>query len=162
MAATASGMNRIESDSVTAALYLDLLKNCLSRCVFADRIYEPADIRGMSFRARLLRLMQRWLRTSEQLELLRVRPFDPEARKEGRDWPPPRDAETMIGLKRLENIQYCVVDVLRRGVPGDLIETGVWRGGAVIFMRAILKAYRSRTPNGTRRMPATATGRIRT
>ncbi len=26
-------------------------------------------------------------------------------------------------------------------IPGDLIETGVWWGGATIFMRAILKAY---------------------
>ena len=26
------------------------------------------------------------------------------------------------------------------GVPGDLIVTGVWRGGATIFMRAMLKA----------------------
>ncbi len=26
-------------------------------------------------------------------------------------------------------------------MPGDLIETGVWRGGATIFMRAVLKAY---------------------
>jgi O-methyltransferase len=26
-------------------------------------------------------------------------------------------------------------------VPGDLIETGVWRGGATIFMRGILAAY---------------------
>ena len=25
-------------------------------------------------------------------------------------------------------------------MPGDLIETGVWRGGATIFMRAMLKA----------------------
>jgi O-methyltransferase len=31
--------------------------------------------------------------------------------------------------------------VIRRGVPGDLIETGVWRGGATIFMRAVLAAY---------------------
>ncbi len=53
----------------------------------------------------------------------------------------PPDAETMIGLKRLDNIEYCVTDVLRRGVPGDLIETGVWRGGATIFMRAVLKVY---------------------
>jgi hypothetical protein len=30
---------------------------------------------------------------------------------------------------------------LKKGVPGDVIETGVWRGGAVIFMRAVLKAY---------------------
>jgi O-methyltransferase len=31
--------------------------------------------------------------------------------------------------------------VIKRGVAGDLIETGVWRGGAAIFMRALLKAY---------------------
>jgi hypothetical protein len=47
----------------------------------------------------------------------------------------------MIGLKRLDNLQFCIEDVLNNGVPGDVIETGVWRGGAVIFMRAILKAY---------------------
>lgn len=62
-----------------------------------------------------------------------------ELRKEGRDWP--RLAHTMIGVKRIENLQFCVEDVIRRGVPGDLIETGVWRGGACIFMRGILKAY---------------------
>ncbi len=65
---------------------------------------------------------------------------DPMAsRLEGRDWP--RLAHTMIGVKRMQNLQFCVEDVIRRGVPGDLIETGVWRGGACIFMRGILKAY---------------------
>ncbi|HMD71260.1 MAG TPA: TylF/MycF/NovP-related O-methyltransferase [Bryobacteraceae bacterium] len=53
----------------------------------------------------------------------------------------PVNAETMIGLKRLDNIQFCVTDVLRRKVPGDLIECGAWRGGACIFMRAILAEY---------------------
>jgi O-methyltransferase len=47
----------------------------------------------------------------------------------------------MIGLHRLDNLEECITDVLRRGVPGDLIETGVWRGGATIFMRAVLEAY---------------------
>jgi O-methyltransferase len=47
----------------------------------------------------------------------------------------------MIGLRRLDNLQRCIEDVLRSEVPGDLIETGVWRGGATIFMRAVLKAY---------------------
>ncbi|OJU26262.1 MAG: hypothetical protein BGN89_05530 [Alphaproteobacteria bacterium 64-6] len=31
--------------------------------------------------------------------------------------------------------------VLRAGIPGDFMETGVWRGGAVMMMRAVLKAY---------------------
>ena len=50
-------------------------------------------------------------------------------------------AHTMIGRKRLENVQSCIEDVLAHGVPGDLIETGVWRGGATILMRAVLKAH---------------------
>jgi len=66
-------------------------------------------------------------------------PFSPDARREGNDWPP--FAHTMTGLKRLDNLQFCVEDVLTRNVPGDLIETGVWRGGATIFMKAILRAY---------------------
>ncbi|MGH2711318.1 MAG: TylF/MycF/NovP-related O-methyltransferase, partial [Actinomycetota bacterium] len=64
--------------------------------------------------------------------------YDVGAREIGMDWP--ESGETMIGLKRLDNIEFCVADVVRRGVPGDLIETGVWRGGATIFMRAALEA----------------------
>jgi O-methyltransferase len=50
-------------------------------------------------------------------------------------------ADTMIGEKRLDNIQYCVEQVLNEGVEGDFIECGVWQGGATIFMRALLQAY---------------------
>ena len=42
-------------------------------------------------------------------------------------------------LGRFDNIRECVENILEEGVPGDLIETGVWRGGAVIFMRALLR-----------------------
>ena len=66
--------------------------------------------------------------------------IDPKTqRMEGRDWP--NLAHSMIGMKRMDNIQFCLEDVIRRGVPGDFIETGVWRGGACIFARGILKAY---------------------
>jgi hypothetical protein len=50
-------------------------------------------------------------------------------------------AISMCPLGRFENIESCVVDILKNKVPGDLIETGVWRGGATIFMRALLKVY---------------------
>lgn len=48
-------------------------------------------------------------------------------------------AISMLPLARFDNLKACIEDVLRNDVPGDLIETGVWRGGAVIFMRAVLK-----------------------
>jgi O-methyltransferase len=50
-------------------------------------------------------------------------------------------AHTMIGRKRLDNLHFCLDAVRRDGVPGDLIETGVWRGGSTIFMRGYLEAY---------------------
>lgn len=62
-----------------------------------------------------------------------------EARETGLDWP--RSAMTMIGMKRLNALQACVEEVLADDVPGDLIEAGVWRGGASILMRAILAVH---------------------
>ena len=51
-------------------------------------------------------------------------------------------AETMIGLHRLDNIQHCITQAIKDKVDGDVIRDGVWRGGATIFMRAVLAAYR--------------------
>lgn len=50
-------------------------------------------------------------------------------------------SHTMIGRKRLENVQHCVEAVLADDVAGDLIETGIWRGGTCIFMQGLLMAY---------------------
>lgn len=33
---------------------------------------------------------------------------------------------------------------MKQNVPGDFFECGVWRGGASIFMRGLLKAYQSK------------------
>lgn len=56
---------------------------------------------------------------------------------DGRIWP--TSGETMIGVKRLQNIEDCILDIVENQIPGDLIETGVWRGGACVFMLAVLK-----------------------
>jgi hypothetical protein len=48
-------------------------------------------------------------------------------------------AVSMLPLVRLDNLEFCIRSVVQDGVPGDLVETGVWRGGATIFMRALLK-----------------------
>jgi O-methyltransferase len=50
-------------------------------------------------------------------------------------------AQSMIGRARLENLRTCVETALRNGIPGHLIETGVWRGGATIVMKACLVAH---------------------
>jgi len=66
-------------------------------------------------------------------------PYNSQTRENGQDWP--KTAHTMIGIKRLDNIHNCLEDILHNHIPGDCIETGVWRGGATILMRAILKAH---------------------
>ncbi len=87
-----------------------------------------------------LELMKRCLLNEIYSELeMKVKPFAASERQEGREWP--ASAHTMIGRQRLDNIQFCIEDILRYDIPGDLIETGVWRGGAIIFMRSVLKAY---------------------
>ena len=65
--------------------------------------------------------------------------FNKELREYGGDWP--SRSCTMIGAKRMANVRMLVENVIQNRIPGDLIETGVWRGGACIFMRAILTAY---------------------
>jgi hypothetical protein len=65
--------------------------------------------------------------------------YDREARLGGRDWP--SLAHTMVGEARLANVRSCLETVIADGVPGDFIETGVWRGGVCIFARGVLKAH---------------------
>jgi len=60
-------------------------------------------------------------------------------REFGWDWP--SQAPSMIGARRMNNVRSECERVLRAGVPGDFMETGVWRGGACIMMRAVLRAY---------------------
>ena len=77
------------------------------------------------------------LLNKNKYQICDVKPYNPEARINGIDWP--TYADSMIGLKRMNNIEYCVNKVIEENVPGDLIETGVWRGGSVIFMAALLR-----------------------
>ena len=100
-------------NDINRSLYLDLMKKCLINSIYKDSSCS-------------------WLDSNKSKYQQKIREF-------GLDWP--SFAHTMIGLNRLNNLQFCVEDVLKNNIPGDLIETGVWRGGATIFMRSILKAY---------------------
>ncbi|CAN5713899.1 hypothetical protein BH11VER1_BH11VER1_26520 [soil metagenome] len=66
-------------------------------------------------------------------------------RQDGRDWP--SFAHTMIGLDRLHHLRLCAETIMRENVPGDFIETGVWRGGACIMMRGVLHAFNDKSRN---------------
>jgi O-methyltransferase len=115
----------------TKELYLDLMKRCLT-----NSIYGYAEFAPVAPDSKVKKLVVEAL-NKRGMQVVRPSPFDAEKREMGKDWPP--FAHTMIGFKRLNNIQQCIEEVIQNDVPGDLIETGVWRGGAAIFMRAVLK-----------------------
>lgn len=121
-------------------LYLDLMKKTLSFTLWPEPPmpitifnYERSPVKRFMVYAISKILDKRKLQIVKKLDFLESH------RIEGCIWP--GYADTMIGLKRLDNLQYCIEAVLSEGVKGDLIETGVWRGGACIFMRAVLAAY---------------------
>ncbi len=91
-------------------LYLDLLIKVLANTIYQDASIHPSN----------------------------TGPFQADLREVGRDWP--AIAHSMIGVRRLENVRDLVQRALDDGIPGDLIETGVWRGGCCILMRGVLKA----------------------
>lgn len=120
---------------VSAHLYIDLLKGCLTRELFLDEEVRNVDLRQWPDGGRdaILPVLKEhgWRLVAPGAER--------SIRDVGHDWPPA--AETMIGNQRLDNVHECAVDVLANGVPGDFIETGVWRGGTTILLRGILAAF---------------------
>jgi hypothetical protein len=93
--------------------YLDLLKKVLTNVIYEDPPVTSDWYQGHS--------------------------YDVRDRSLGLDWP--SVAHTMVGLRRLDNVRQCVERVLADGVPGDFIETGVWRGGVCIFVRGVLAVH---------------------
>jgi hypothetical protein len=91
--------------------YLQLIANCLTGSIYDD----------------------------PPLKALGSGQFNAELREYGWDWP--SKAHSMIGTRRMNNVRALAENVIFSGVPGDFIETGVWRGGACIYMRAIFHTY---------------------
>ena len=97
--------------------YLDLLKLALCDLAGAETRMVVKDRLGV---------FSRRVEGEEQLSW----------RVDGSDWP--LDALTMVGLRRLDDLQARIEELVADGIEGDMIEAGAWRGGASILMRATL------------------------
>src|SRR5258708_21019400 len=93
-------------------LYIDLLERTLTGSISDERGFIPG------------------------LNPMIANRYDEHARSLGEDWP--ERAVTMIGLTRLRHLGKLIRQVVENQISGDLIETGVWRGGSCIYMRAML------------------------
>lgn len=127
--------------------YLELLKQTLTASIYpesAGRVLEDRVEHTLRHPVRLLKSRAyRWIIRScrrRSIILVKQHAFDQERRDLGLDWP--MFGYTMIGHRRLDNVQYCMEQILAKNIPGDFAETGVWRGGTIIFMRALLNVHR--------------------
>ncbi len=124
-------------------LYLDLLKKTLTRAQVVGA-YELHPLRPRGVAGRVYPLIDSLL-ASKGFGLVRFATPQVSAYMDtgftNMGQARNEDGETMCGLKQLDNVQFCVTDVLQRKIPGDVIEAGAWRGGITILMRAVLKAY---------------------
>jgi len=132
--------------STYKAHYIELLKKCLTASIYDESawciIEAPRDTKW----SRPLPLLRKHLYSiiinilsKRSIILVKRGAYDQGRREKGLDWP--CFGYTMVGKARLDNVQACVEDVLAKNIPGDFIETGVWRGGTSIFMRALLKIH---------------------
>jgi len=121
-------------------LYLELLKKTLAFTLWPEPLvavphhHYKKTIKQKLFFGLIVKMANRYgIQLAKQMEA------SEEMRTDGLFWP--SFAHTMIGMKRLDNLQQCTEQIIQDDIKGDLIETGVWRGGSCIFMRAILKAF---------------------
>lgn len=108
--------------------YLELLRLCLTR-----EFPEPAY-------AEIPRNTRTWLKAARyagySATQRALRPFNLAVVQKNRS-----TGETMMGMGALNNLHFCMHEVVKHRVPGDFVETGVWRGGGTIYMRGFLAAY---------------------
>jgi hypothetical protein len=117
-------------------LYLALIKKQLSRISWRDR---HRIISEEQLKQHCPAESVAWLNQNAFVFERADRIFESKALGPGHGWPV--EAETMVSMERLENIENCFKKIVDGNVPGDLLEAGVWRGGTCIFMRALLAAY---------------------
>lgn len=134
MAETRSDMN---VDDATA-MYADLLKRCLVNWYYGHTVTRDMELISAKRKAIAAVLNRFGYRAVESAPLPAEQLTDGVGTYSDGSY-------TLVGLKRLDNVEQCVRAVIRDGVPGDLLEAGVWQGGTCIFMRGLLKVLADTT-----------------
>jgi O-methyltransferase len=126
-----------DPQSAVRGRYLELLRRALVNLIYPEHELQiewlesgaaPADRHA---RDRALRDI-RYRDTSDFAGLIA-------AKQNGSVWrgKPWRFSHTMVGMRRLEHLQWCAERVFEDHVPGDFLEAGVCQGGASILLRAL-------------------------
>lgn len=136
MELTRSATLKLNGVGFLQARYLDLMETTLTGAILDDPPLLTPQYEAF------YREMARTIYKVDDVPMDEIRRFQSRLRESG--WDCPSKAFTMIGLKRLRNFRRLIERVITEHIPGDIIETGVWRGGASIMARAVLAAYEVR------------------
>lgn len=131
-------VNDKEVDSLghVTSNYITLLKQAITASLYPESAWLMIREDG---RKGLLRSPKSYLirqLAKRGLILVKQLPYDDQRRQLGRDWP--MFGYSMVGHRRLENLEFCLRLVVTERISGDYVECGVWRGGASIFAKAVL------------------------
>lgn len=114
---------------------------CYARAVYAYSEFLITYLTGIAFGENEYSIVAENFVPYKDMEIHSLdSPGRRDARASGLDWP--YLGKTMIGILRLRQTLNLLLTAFTNNIPGGFMETGVWRGGASIFIRAIFRAVR--------------------
>ena len=119
-------------------IYIETIKKAVIGSIYEKKFFVIQKNQNSNFKS-LIKNKLLNLAANYNIGLIKYEKIDKNIIDEGKYWPD--IAYSMLGQKRIDNVQYCCETAIKEQIPGDFIECGVWRGGTTIFMKAILKAY---------------------
>lgn len=126
-------MGLFASQSMNQSKYINLLKKTLTFSLWEKSYIDPMVFDYPWHKRLFLKILSSLISINKNYALVRV--------FHTKDHPAQVQAHTMLYEEAINNLQFCVEDVLKNNIRGDFIEAGVWRGGACIFMKGILEAF---------------------
>lgn len=118
--------------------HLELLKRFIIRFDFDTTAYSFKEVRNYPGKLKVLKVVAKLLPANWVIAEPEVVP-KLEVREKGLDWP--KTAESMIGLERMNQLHAALDTIRLENIEGDIVETGIWRGGAVIFAASYLNVF---------------------
>jgi O-methyltransferase len=118
--------------------HLELLKKFLIRFEFDDEAYTFLKVESFPGKLKVLKPITRLLPQNWAIAR-KIIPPELSVREYGQDWP--ITAESMIGLIRMNQLHEALGVVREENIEGDIVEAGIWRGGAVIFAATYIDVY---------------------
>lgn len=106
--------------------YAMLLKQAITASLYPESAWSILRQEGGGSLRSILKSWVIWQFAKRNVLLVKQRPYDEQRRQLGRDWP--MLGYSMIGHRRLDNLEFCLRSVVDEGINGDFVECGVWRG----------------------------------